>query len=250
MFRARRLAWIAVLAVIAVTANAAFADGSSVSPTRLVFAKSHVSNSITITNAGPASRRYSVAAYAWDQADANPIALTGTNDVVFFPGSFTVGPLQSQQIRVGTIGAKSAFERTYRVVVTELPSLQSVIAPGNAGLAFTTGFSIPIYVLPLVPHPAADVAGVTVDRTAMHVVIRNTGNIHFVATTMLIKALGTAGTLASNVSSSWFVLAQRQRAFTVAIAPGSCAAIQSVTIRFDAGSLHFEQTVSPERSCG
>ena len=120
------LAVIAGMWGIAIGAGTALADGSSISPTRLVFAKSHISNSITITNAGPTLRRYSVAAYAWDQADTNPIALTGTNDVVFFPGSFSVGPYQSQRIRVGTVTLTGPLERTYRVVVTELPPLQTV----------------------------------------------------------------------------------------------------------------------------
>ena len=244
------LAVIAGMWGIAIGAGTALADGSSISPTRLVFAKSHISNSITITNAGPTLRRYSVAAYAWDQADTNPIALTGTNDVVFFPGSFSVGPYQSQRIRVGTVTLTGPLERTYRVVVTELPPLQTVLSPGSTGLAFATGFSIPVYVQPLVPHPAADVGGVAIDRSAIHVVIRNTGNVHFVATTMQVDALGDAGTLESQGSSSWFVLAQRARTITVPITPGSCAAIKSVFVRVDAGSFHFEQTVTPERSCG
>jgi hypothetical protein len=67
---------------------------------------------------------------------------------------------------------------------------------------------------------------------------------------MLVNALGDAGTLATQGSSSWFVLAQRARSFTLPIPPGSCAAIKSVFIRVDAGTFQFEQTATPERSCG
>jgi fimbrial chaperone protein len=159
-----------------------------------------------------------------------------------------VAPNKSERIRVGTVNVPSEVERTYRIVVTELPPLQSVISPETAGLAFTTGFSIPIYVLPPAPHPAADV-GVTVGRDAIHVVLRNTGNVHFVARTMQVDALGETGDMASRQSSSWFVLAQRQRAFTVPIPRGTCASIESVNIRVDAGTFQFERTVTPERSC-
>ena len=250
MLRPKALAFIGMLCAIAVTAGAALADGSSVSPTRLVFARSEVSSYLIITNTDATPQRYSVAAYEWNEADTNPIALADTNDVVFFPGSFTIQGFQSQRIRVGTVSAPSSIERTYRIVVSELPPLGSVLGSQTTGLAFTTSFSVPIYVTPLVPLSAGDVTGVAVDRNDLRFAIRNTGNVHFVATAMQVTARDDSGTILSNESSSWFVLAQKQREFTLRIPRGSCAAINSVSIHVEAGSLRFDQTVNPERSGG
>lgn len=246
----RILAFCVMLFAAALGTSGARAAGTSVSPTRLTFAASQVSSYLLITNTDATPQRYSVAAYEWDQADTNPIALTDTSDVVFFPGSFTIDGFQSQRIRVGTVNAPSSVEKTYRIVVSELPPLKSVLGSQTTGLAFTTSFSVPIYVVPLVPVSAAGIDSVSVDRSNLRFVVHNTGNVHFVATSMKVLARGDAGTVMSDQSSSWFVLAQKQRTFTLRIPRGTCSAIDSVSIQVEAGSLRFDRLVNPIRSCG
>lgn len=226
------------------------AGGSSVSPTRLVFAKSQASSYLAITNTGTTPQRYSVAAYDWDETNANPIALSDTNDVLFFPGSFTSEAFQTQRIRIGTVSAASSLERTYRIVVSELPPLKNVLEPQTTGLAFTTSYSVPIYVAPLVPVVAGEIGDVTVDRDHLRFTIRDIGNVHFVAKTMRVSARGESGTILSAENSAWFVLAKKEREFTFPIRKGSCDAIKSVSISVDAERLKFDRTVIPEHSCG
>jgi len=237
-----------LFAIVAAT-RGALADGSSVSPTRLVFANGQGSRSLLITNTSGAPRRYSVAAYAWDENDADPIALSDTNDVVFFPGSFTIGSLQSQRIRVGMVNTQTSTENAYRIVVSELPPLEAVLGSQSSGLAFTTSFSVPIYVAPSVPLYAGEVDDVSLDRNKLHFVIYNTGNVHFVATKMRVSAAGESGVILATENSSWFVLAKKKRAFDIPIPHGSCTAIRTVSIRVEAATVAFDRTLDPPRSC-
>jgi fimbrial chaperone protein len=224
--------------------------GTSVSPTRLNLETSQVSSYLLITNTGATPQRYSVAAFEWGQGDTDAIVLADTNDVVYFPGSFTLGGLQSQRIRVGTVSAASSLEKTYRIVVSELPPLKSVLEPRATGLNFTTSFSVPIYVAPPAPLSAGDIDNVSVDRNDLRFVVHNTGNVHFVATSMRVAARGDAGPVLTDQSASWFVLARDQRTFTIKIPRGSCSTIDSVSIHVEAGSLQFDRTVNPTHSCG
>jgi len=251
MFRSINKLWkgLGALSVLILLPTVGAANGSSVSPTRLLLATGASSTYVTITNTSPVSQRYSVSAYRWDETATNPVALSATNDIVFFPGSFTIGSLQSQRIRVGSATASSTTEKTYRIIVSELPPLQNALAPETAGLAFTANYSIPIYLAPQKPVLIGQIADVVVDRGHLRFTVRNSGNVHFVAKAMHVLARGDSATVFSAENSAWFVLADSQRGFVMPISSGACAAIRTVSIVVDTGTEKFDRTVTPERVC-
>ena len=191
---------LATLSALVLLPAVAAANGTSVSPTRLLLATGASSTYVTITNTSLVSQRYSASAYRWDQTAANPVTLSETSDVVFFPGSFTIGSLQSQRIRVGSMAASSTMEKTYRIIVSELPPLLNVLVPETAGLAFTASFSIPIYLAPQKPVSIGQIADVVVDRGHLRFTVRNTGTVHFVAKAMHVLARGDSETVFSAAS--------------------------------------------------
>jgi fimbrial chaperone protein len=241
---------LAALSAIVLLPAVGSANGSSVSPTRLLLATGASSTYVTITNTSMVSQRYSASAYRWDQTAAAPVVLTPTSDVVFFPGSFTIGSLQSQRIRIGSTAASDVTEKTYRIVVSELPPLQGVLGTDTAGLAFTASFSIPIYLAPQKAVSAGQITDVAVDRTNLRFTVRNTGNVHFVAKLMRVVARGDSGTLMSTESSAWFVLANSQHDFVIPLPSGSCSTVKTISIAVDGGRAKFERTVTPEHACG
>jgi fimbrial chaperone protein len=239
---------LAVLPILVVFPAVASANGSSVAPTRLTLSSTRTSSYVLITNTSPIPQRYSVSAYRWDESPAKLIALSETDDVVFFPGSFTIGSMQSQRIRVGTTVPSSQIEKTYRILVSELPPIQSILNQ-ESGVGFAASFSIPIYVAPVSPTASGQITDVSIDRDHLRFVVRNTGNVHLVAKLMHVSAQGSAGTIMSTDDSAWFVLANRQREFVLPIPAAGCAAIRTVSIVVDAGNAKFDRTVTPERAC-
>ena len=243
-------AGLAVLSALVLLPAVASANGSSVSPTRLLLASGASSTYVTITNTSMVSQRYSASAYRWDQTATEPVVLSATNDVVFFPGSFTLDSLHSQRIRIGSTTTSEALEKTYRIVVSELPPLQSVLVWESAGLGFTASFSIPIYLAPQRPLAAGQITDVVVDRDHLRFTVRNTGNVHLVAKAMHVSARADTATLMSAENSAWFVLANSQHDFVMPIPSGTCAKIRTVSIDVDGGKSKFERTVAPEHACG
>ena len=243
----KALAAVCVLVLLPVAASA---NGSSVSPTRLLLASGAASTYVTITNTSLAPQRYSASAYRWNQTAAAPVVLSPTNDIVFFPGSFTINSLQSQRIRIGSTAAADTTEKTYRLVVSELPPLQSILVAQSAGLAFTASFSIPIYLAPQQAVATGQITDVVVDRHNLRFSVRNTGNVHFVAKTMRVIARGESATIMSAENSAWFVLANSQHDFVMPLPSGTCATIKTVSIVVDAGTAKFDRTVTPEHACG
>jgi fimbrial chaperone protein len=250
----RSLAGIAkafvALSAVALLPAAASANGSSVSPTRLLLATGASSTYVTITNTSPISQRYSASAYRWSETPTTPVVLAPTSDVVFFPGSFTLESLHSQRIRIGSTAASDITEKTYRIVVSELPPLASVLLRDSSGLAFTASFSIPIYLAPQKPVATGEITNVVVDRHDLRFSVRNTGNVHLVAKAMRIVASGASGTVMSVQNSAWFVLANSQHDFVMPLPSGTCSTITSVSIVVDAGKAKFDRTVTPDHVCG
>jgi fimbrial chaperone protein len=194
-------------------------------------------------------QRYSASAYRWGETAANPVTLSATSDIVFFPGSFTIDSLQSQRIRIGSVAAASTTEKTYRIIVSELPPLQSALAPETAGLGFTENFSIPIYLAPQKPVLIGQISDVVIGRGNLRFTVRNAGNVHFVAKAMRVLARGESATVFSAENSAWFVLANSQRDFVMPIPSGACTTVRTVSIVVDTGTAKFERTVNPERAC-
>jgi fimbrial chaperone protein len=240
---------LAALSVLCLLPSVASANGSSVSPTRLLLATGASSTYVTITNTSPVSQRYSASVYRWGETAAIPVVLSPTSDVVFFPGSFTLDSLQSQRIRIGSTAASDLTEKTYRIVVSELPPFQNGLVPDAAGLGFTASFSIPIYLAPQKPVSAGEITDVVVVRDSLRFVVRNTGNVHFVAKAMHVVARGDSGTVMTAESSAWSVLANSEHDFRLPLPSGGCSAVRTVTIVVDAGTAKFDRTVTPDHAC-
>ena len=241
---------LVALSAIALIPAVASANGSSVSPTRLLLATGAASTYVTITNTSPVPQRYSASAYRWSETPTTAVVLAPTNDVVFFPGSFTLDSLHSQRIRIGSAAASDVTEKTYRIVVSELPPLTSVLLRESSGLAFTASFSIPIYLAPQKPVATGEIANIVVDRHNLRFTVRNTGNVHLVAKSMRVVASGVSSTVMSTQNSAWFVLANSQHDFVMPLPSGSCSTIASVSITVDAGTAKFDRTVTPDHACG
>ena len=244
---AKRLVAFSAFVLLPVAASA---NGSSVSPTRLLLATGASSTYVTITNTSLVPQRYSAFAYRWSETATTPVVLSPTSDVVFFPGSFTLDSLHSQRIRIGSTAASDLTEKTYRIVVSELPPLPSVLLRDASGLAFTASFSIPIYLAPQNVVAAGEIANVVVDRHDLRFTVRNTGNVHLVAKKMRVVATGVSATVMSVENSAWFVLANSQHDFVMPLPSGACSTIASVSIVVDAGKAKFDRTVTPEHACG
>ena len=243
----KALAAVSALTLLPVAASA---NGSSVSPTRLLLATGASSTYVTITNTSLVPQRYSASAYRWSETPTAPVVLSPTSDVVFFPGSFTLDSLHSQRIRIGSTAASDITEKTYRIVVSELPPLPSVLVRDSSGLAFTASFSIPIYLAPQKAVATGEIANVVVDRHELRFSVRNTGNVHFVAKAMRVVAHGISATVMSVENSAWSVLANSQHDFVMPLPSGTCSTITSVSIVVDAGKAKFDRTAPPEHVCG
>ena len=84
---------------------------------------------------------------------------------------------------------------------------------------------IPIFIEPVRPALSGLVEGLTVAKGTLGFVVKNTGNLHFLAQTIQIKALDAArlATVFEKKLDGWYVLAGGTRLWEVEIPKEACA---------------------------
>jgi fimbrial chaperone protein len=96
------------------------------------------------------------------------------------------------------------------------------------------------------------VDGLTVAKGTLGFVVKNTGNLHFLAQTIQIKALDAAGaTVFEKKLDGWYVLAGGTRQWEVEIPKEACAKSKVFTVDVQAMETKFGgRVVRPVTGCG
>ena len=165
---------IAATVMLAVTSICAPAHaGANIAP--VVLEVGHTGRAaIRLTNTGDEPMTYQLTPLKWDVAD-NQDVLEPTNDFIASPPSFTLGPRQTREIRVGFRSPqRMPIERAYRLVVEELPS--NVETTEGLNLQVKMRYVLPVYIAPAA-SPSDEVVW-SVRRNGNAVIVRadNRGN--------------------------------------------------------------------------
>lgn len=146
----RRRCGAIVMLGVALLAGNLHAASLQVSPVSLEMAARQSAEGLWLSNSGTAPLQAQVRVYAWHQENGEDV-LKPTNDVVASPPMLSIQPGQRQIVRIIRVGAGLApppIEKTYRVVMDELP-----LSTKGAGVQFVLRYSVPIFVAAAGPAP-------------------------------------------------------------------------------------------------
>mgnify|MGYP003582649686 CR=1 FL=1 len=133
--------------------NTVFAAGLQISPISLELPADKKADGVWLRNTGTEVVHAQVRVYRWSQEQGEDV-LTPDNGMVASPPMIQVAAGQQQLVRVVRVGATAApaaNERTYRLVIDELP----VNKPGTRiGLDFVFRYSIPVFIAGTAPAKA------------------------------------------------------------------------------------------------
>lgn len=172
--------WFAAIVLVALSAlpgKFLLAAGLQISPVSLTISADKKADEVWLRNASTETVHAQVRVYRWSQADGEDV-LTPDNGMVASPPMVQVEPGQQQLVRlvrVGPMAAPAATERTYRLLIDELP-IKKVTS--KAGLDFVFRYSVPVFVAGTAP--AKPQLEWSVQNTGGHawLVIKNSGNSH------------------------------------------------------------------------
>jgi fimbrial chaperone protein len=136
-------------------AGGAHAADLQVAPISVQFKAREQGQPFWLSNTGTAPLRAQIRVQRWSQADGAD-KLEPATDLVASPPTVEVLPGQRQLVRIVRPQPQPApVERTYRLIVDELPS---AAANAPAGLQFLLRYSVPVFIAPEVPGAPAEAA--------------------------------------------------------------------------------------------
>jgi len=232
--------------------GAAGATNIQVSPVRLDANGSVHSALLTVTNTSAESVRIQASSYAWEQDPAGSLQLLPTQDVSYFPAMLTLAPGEARHIRVGVVRAPDERERTYRIIVEQLPAvaLQSNANP-QVMIQMLTRMSIPLFLAPLREQVQGDITNVLLRGRTLTFDVRNSGNVHFLTRSANVRGMDAEGnTVFGQSLSGWYVLAGGERHFSLEIPPDRCPNIRQLEISVETDRGPFTtRTQLPASQC-
>ena len=232
---AKSLRFQLVLALVALgILSSAQASTFNVNPIKLHLSSSAKSAVLSVRNTSSEVLRFQITAYKWNQREDGEVELKPTKDLVYFPRMMKLEPGAQRKVRLGMARKDDAKaeqgERTYRIIVEELPSRRSKKVANQ--LQILTRMSIPVFEAPPKVVKTSTVAGARAEAGKFSFDVQNNGTVHTMLKAVSVSALGNNDQeLFNRELSGWYVLAGGKRTYQVELPTNVCDRIKSIVVR-------------------
>lgn len=235
---------IATALALSLAAGLCAAAEFSVTPIRLDMAPGARSATVTVVNDDEQPLRLQLKLVEWTQDAEGRDVYTESDDLVYYPKLTSVAAKDRRIVRIGLKTPAGAAERTYRLLLDQLPD---AIRPTASGLNFTVRFALPIFLPAAEPQLRGAIQSIALEDGKLRVAVANTGNQNFRITS--VSAHAATGFTAE--AAGWYLLPGVQRVHTMEIPAEACRSLRrlDVTVTTDKLSLEGGLDVEP-RMCG
>lgn len=212
-----------LLAAAALAWLPAGAGEFSVSPVRLEFNGPQRSQLLSITNNGSTTARFLARGAVWTLSESGAVELKDDDGIVVFPQSFTLEPKASQNVRVGTPQRPGDLEKTWRVILEELPDPGGAPAAAGTTITVLSMISVPVFLAPTTARRNLDIEWLGASGSSASVAVSNTGNVHALLGQVQIKAMRGTEVAQQAGLEGWYVLPGGRRVYALSGAQPWCA---------------------------
>jgi len=208
-----------------------------VTPIRLDFEKGTKSGVITVINEGEERLSLQMKAYEWSQDAEGKDQYTETNDIIFFPRLMTLEKKEEKILRAGIRVPASLKEKTYRLFIEEIPAPQKT---EGVNIAIAIRFGVPIFAKPLKEEVKGEITKIELTKGALNILIKNSGNVHFIINSVDIKGKGQKGEETfSKELSGWYLLSGASRSYATSISQEVCSKLTKLDIEVKTNRFHL-----------
>jgi len=153
-------------------------------PLKILLSPDKKTDSITLANQGDTAIDIQASAKSWDMDEQGKFIETDIGDFVFFPRLLNIPPHQEKSIRIGYNGNFPPTEKSYRLILEELPPVrtpeQQAKDKVNSGINWLMRLSVPMFAMPSADIPAPELKIDEVKQTTggWSVAVMNVGQYH------------------------------------------------------------------------
>jgi fimbrial chaperone protein len=231
-------------------AQKAGASNFQVTPIKVSFSARVSSQVLTIRNVSKEALRFQLHTYTWNQDAKGEMQLDATEEIIAFPGLFSLDPGEVRSVRVGTLTPVGASEKTYRIFIEQLPS-SAKPTQNTSGIRILTRIGIPIFLQPIQQVLNGRLENIAVNKSRLSFQLKNTGNVHFIAQKIRVKGLGEAGnSVFDRQRNGWYVLAGASQPYDLEIPQKECKKVRSLEIEVKTEKKVFTEKLQiPKGAC-
>ena len=229
------------------SSTAAWGSSVAVSPVRVHLSAEKRSELLLVTNSGAESIRFQITAHAWSQTAEGEMILKPTSALVFFPSLFEVAPGKARRIRVGTQLRATGAERSYRIVIEELPPPTR----SSGVVRVLTRLNLPVFFQ--LKHPEGRAILKTQQAGGkLAIELANRGNAYLKNLSLRVVARAKNGeVIFEQTLPAWYVLAGGRRSYSLKIPAERCGDIRSVVVvaRTESETTNSSLTLQQRQAC-
>ena len=239
------LVTIMATSCLCATTRSALASEVAVSPVNIYLTRDAHTALLTLTNQGNESASFQISVYAWNQSDAAATQLTSTSDVVLFPTLLTLGPGEQRKVRIGATITPGLIEKTYRVLIQELPPPRTQATSPGLHVRLLTNISLPLFLEPDKPRLQTTISEASVKRGELFFRVNNLGSMHVLPQSVAISGKDSAGKLIfSRQPRLWYILAGESNKVGVILPAYDCSAVRTLEISVQTQSESVTQVLT------
>jgi len=219
------IVWAILSGIIAITS--ATAASISTYPMRIELEEGNKIASLTVFNSGDKSVNIQVRAVKWWQDKKNGNEQTeDTKELIYFPRIFSIPARGQQVVRVGYKGKVGAREKSFRLLVRELP----VDKPGQFGARFAVEISSPAFIYPkgAIQPTKPELKGIEVLDGVLVARIENHGSRYYSMQTLKISGSKAGANVFSKKITGWYVLAGISKPFALRVSHNDCMQVDQI----------------------
>jgi fimbrial chaperone protein len=214
---------------MALLPTGAHAAPVSITPTTIVLGPGHTTALVSITNESDGPTRFETSVNIWTESAEGETGLTPSDDVVIFPQLIALAAHETKKVRIGTELPPPATERSYRLILQELPQINR--DTGRVEIQVLSKISLPVFIAPpsAQARPAVDAPTLTNGTLSFNVV--NAGGAHFMLKQVSVTGRGASGEAFALTTNGWYVLAGGRRTFRLSLAAADCKRASEIVIK-------------------
>ena len=214
--------------------------GFQVYPIRVFLNASESSTLMTVKNDSAERLRLQVGVMAWDQNKQGEMVLNPTDDIIFYPTLLTIHPGDQRNLRVGTHTKDVAREKSYRIIVEELPPTEKL---QSSGVRFLTKVSIPIFIQPRKVETKGVIDQLTLRKGELSFDIKNDGNVHIQPREIRVRGIASdGGVQLDRKIPGWYVLSGGLREYRIEVPKNDCLKLKDLKIEFEINEKPVNET--------
>lgn len=238
---------LAVLPVlIFLSFRPAVAADFSVNPIRLFPDARHKTNVLAVKNNSDQRLSLQVAVYSWSQDEEAKDVFSPTEDLIVFPRILNIDAGNERLIRVGIKAGAGEAEKAYRIYLEEIPEPQTA-PPEETAVRTVMKVGVPVFMAPVKTEVKGSVEGLGISAGELFLVVKNTGNVHFIIRGVDVEGVDSAGASVFKTElAGWYLHSVHSRRFSLKIPEDVCAKIKSIKIGVNTDKLSFEERMDVE----